>query len=74
MSKKANTAIVTGGCAAIAAILILIYAIATATTMAVWNWALVPLFHFPPLEWGQAFLIYLGISLVGGAFRTITSK
>lgn len=66
--------IVIGGCLAIVAIIVAAYAVAVALTMAVWNWALVPLLDWKPLDWPQALLIYMGIWLVGGAFKSITSK
>lgn len=66
--------VVIAGCLIVIAFIIAAYAVAVAITMAVWNWALVPLLDWKPLDWPQALLIYLGIWLVGGAFRTITSK
>lgn len=77
MSKKTvgvGAGIATAGCVLILAFIAFIYFLSTAITMAVWNWALVPLFHLPPLDWGQAFLIYLGIGLIGGAFKSVASK
>ena len=40
--------------------------------MALWNWVIVALFHVPPVDYWMGVGISLTLSVIGGAFRTVT--
>lgn len=62
--KTPSRGVVAGGCLLILLIMILSMVIGTAIVLAAWSYVIAPVFHLGPIDWGQAFLIYLLIWLI----------
>lgn len=73
-SIKADGGVAAVGCLAIVAIIALAWAVGTSVILAFWSYILVPYAHFSPIDWPQAFLIYLVIALITGGLRANVSR